>query len=404
MRKKQKMKKIPYGRQWIDQSDINEVVKVLKSDWLSQGPKIREFEEAIAKYCGAKYAVAVSSGTAGLHLAYCVAGMGKGDEVITTPMSFLATANAAVFTGATPIFADIDYDTVNIDPEEIQKKLTKRSKAIVPVHFAGLPVDLKEIAAIARRRDLIVIEDACHALGAEYRGKKIGSCQYSDITVFSFHPVKHITTGEGGCITTNNRDFYKKMLQMRHHGIGRPQSARRRVGNWFYQMNNIGFNYRITDFQAALGLSQLRKLDFFLKRRREIAEQYGEALQSLGEKVILPKLHYPDRKHAWHLYLFRLNLKKTSIHRRRFYEALQEYGVMSQVHYIPITHHPYYQRHLAKSSLRHPKTERYYQEVVSLPMYPRLTSRDVQLVIAAVKEILDGVFNKSKKRKKPVVF
>ncbi len=301
------MKHIPYGRQFIDKDDIKEVVKVLKSDWLTQGPMVRKFEEALAKYCGAKYAVAVSSGTAALHLACIAAGLKKGDEAITSPITFLATPNAVLYTGARPVFADIEHDTVNINPEEIRKNITKDTKVILPVHFAGLPCDMPKIAKIAGKHNLVVIEDACHALGAEYKTNekwvKIGSCKHSDMTVFSFHPVKHITTGEGGAITTNDRRIYERLKALRTHGIYKDKNTAKK-GPWYYEMRELGFNYRLTDFQCALGLSQLKKLNRFIRRRREIVKMYEESFKA-NEFFSLPE-EVENVKSSWHLYAIRL--------------------------------------------------------------------------------------------------
>jgi len=383
------MKSIPYGKQYIDQDDINRVVKVLKSDWISQGPTIRDFEEELARYTGAKYAVAVSSGTAALHLAALAAGLGPGAEAITTPITFLATSNAVLYTGAKPVFADIEYDSVNIDPAQIEKCVTGKTKAILPVHFAGLPVDLQEINQIAKKNKLVVIEDGCHALGAEYKGNKIGSCQYSDMTVFSFHPVKHITTGEGGAITTNNKKFYEKLLMFRNHGVLRSDAVKAKLGGWVNQMHELGFNYRITDIQCALGQGQLAKLDGFLKRRDEIARQYDAAFRDLGDKVQLPACDFEDRKHAWHLYLFRLT-QKAGIKRREFFDELISRGILTQVHYIPVYQQPFYRKLFAGQRIQCPTAERYYEEVVSLPIFPTLKDAEVKYVVESVKDILNN--------------
>ncbi len=382
-------KKIGYGRQWIDDEDVAAVVHALRSDFLTQGPCVKQFEDAMAEYCGVKYVVAVANGTAALHLACLAAGLSAGDEAITTPMTFLATANSIVYTGAKPVFADIQYDTVNIDPEQIVRKLTRRTKAILPVHFAGLPVDLKEVSRIASRKGLYVIEDAAHALGAAYKGQRIGSCRYSDMTTFSFHPVKHITTGEGGCITTNNKALYKKLLTLRHHGIFHSKMHKKHLGAWSYHMHEVGYNYRLTEFQSALGVSQLKKSEAFLKRRKEIAAYYNKRFRGLTDLALLPKLEHPDRRSSWHLYLFRL-IKHSSngTNRRKLFDALVTRGICPQVHYVPVHHHPFY--HWVSKNYRKdfPNTERYYSEALSLPMYPLLTDRDLDRVATEVLSIL----------------
>jgi len=303
------MKNIPYGRQFVNQSDIRAVVSVLKSDWLTQGAKIKKFEDALCKYTGAKYAVAVSSGTAALHIACLTAGIREGDEAITTPITFAASVNCVLYCGGKPVFADVQKDTVNIAPEEIKTKITKKTKAIIPVHFAGHPCNLEEIKDIAKRHNLLVIEDAAHALGAEYKSSKIGSCKYSDMAIFSFHPVKSITTGEGGAVLTNNKKFYEKLLMMRSHGITKKNSEFRAqnpktAGGWYYEMQYLGFNYRITDFQCALGISQLKKLDKFIKARQIIAKKYNKLFED-NCFFDLP-VERDDIVSSWHLYPIRL--------------------------------------------------------------------------------------------------
>jgi len=371
---------IPYGHQWIDDGDIEAVIKVLKSDWITQGPKIKEFEEKIASYCGAKYAVAVSSGTAALHIASLSCGIKKGDEAITTPITFVASANCVLYCGGKPIFADIQPDTINIDPEKIKNKITKKTKAIIPVDFAGHPCDLKEIYNLAQENNLTVIEDASHALGAEYRGTKIGSCKYSDMTVFSFHPVKIITTGEGGIVTTNNKEYYEKLLLFRNHGItkdsskfsnGRACSAGEK---WYYEMQELGYNYRITDFQCALGVSQLKKIDKFIQKRREIVQRYNEAFKDI-EEVVTPT-ERPEVKSAWHLYVIRIK----KINRRKIFESLRQENIGVQVHYIPVYYQPYYQKFGYKKGLC-PKAEEYYKEAISLPLFPRMTDKEIDRVV-----------------------
>ena len=367
---------IPYGHQWISADDIKEVVRVLKSDWLTQGPKIEEFEKAVAKYCGSKYAAAVSSGTAALHAAYFAAGLKKGDEVITTPLTFAATSNMLVFCGAKPVFADIERDTLNIDPSEIIKKINAKTKAIVIVDFAGNPCDFDKISKIAKDNNLLVIEDACHALGAEYKGKKIGS--FSDMTILSFHPVKHIATGEGGMILTNNKDFYEKIKIFRHHGAKKKPEK----GGWYYEIKKPGFNYRITDMQCALGLSQLRKLNKFLQRRKEIAKTYNKAFKNI-EKITLP-VEKNYAKSAWHIYP--VQVKGTD--RRRAFDALSKQGVGVQVHYLPLHLQPFYQKEFDYKKGDFPLAEQYYERAITLPLFPKMTNKDIQYVIKSVKKTL----------------
>jgi UDP-4-amino-4,6-dideoxy-N-acetyl-beta-L-altrosamine transaminase len=383
------MKIIPYGRQCIDNSDIAEVVKVLRSDWITQGPKVKEFEEALAKYCKAKYAVAVSSGTAALHLACLAAGLEKGDEAITTPITFLATANSIIYAGAKPVFADIDYETVNISPGEIKKKITKKTKAILPVHFAGLPCDMPEIAKIAKRHKLNVIEDACHALGAEYKSNnrwvKVGSCLHSDMTVFSFHPVKNITTGEGGAVTTNNRRFYEKLIILRNHGMYKSISSTKKQP-WLYKMIDLGFNYRITDFQSALGLSQLKKIDRFLIKRRSIAGKYIHSFADI--KAIETQKTDKNKIHAYHLFIIKLNLKNAKTAREEFYNQLHRMNIGTQIHYIPVHLQPYYRRLFGYRSGDFPKAEDYYNRCISIPLFPDMKDEEIHFVIDSIKTIL----------------
>ncbi len=380
--------KIPYGRQSIDAGDIREVVRVLKSDWVTQGPAIKDFEEALCKYTGARYSVAVSSGTAALHIAALAAGVAKGDEVITSPITFLASANCVLYCGGKPVFADVREDTVNIDPAEIERRLSALTKAVIPVHFAGHPADMKEVWRIAKRRGLTVIEDAAHALGAEYRGSKIGSCRYSDMAVFSFHPVKSITTGEGGAVLTNRKEFYEKLLMYRNHGITKEirQStvpSPHDTGGWYYEMRCLGFNYRITDIQCALGRSQLRKLKGFLRRRREIADIYNDRLSRI-DGIILP-VEKEYVKSARHIYYIRL---KDSSKRKAIFEKLQKFGIGTQVHYIPVHLQPYYRENLGYRPDDYPKAEDYYKRAITIPLYPAMKENDVRRVVSALKEAL----------------
>ncbi|MBU2540204.1 UDP-4-amino-4,6-dideoxy-N-acetyl-beta-L-altrosamine transaminase [Patescibacteria group bacterium] len=374
------MAKIPiisYGHQSIDDNDIKEVVKVLKSDLLTQGPKVEEFEKAVARYCGAKYGVAVSSGTAALHLAYIVAGIKSGDEIITTPLTFAATANMLAVLGAKPVFIDIKSDTLNINPDLIEEKITKKTKAIVTVDFAGHPCDYDEILKIAKKHNLLVIEDACHALGAKYKGKKVGS--FADMTILSFHPVKHITTGEGGMILTDNKDFYKKLKTLRHHGIVKKPEK----GGWYYEIENPGYNYRITDFQCALGLSQLKKINRFIKRRREIVVIYNRAFKNIKEIITPTEKDYV--KSSWHIYPIQLRW----IDKRKTFDALQKQGIGVQVHYMPLHLHPFYQKKFRYKNGDFPVAEKYYGKEITLPLFPSLAEKDIKKVIKEIKKIIN---------------
>ncbi len=372
---------IPYGRQWIDEKDIGEVVKVLKTDWITRGPRVEEFEKAVAKYCGVKYAVAVSSGTAALHAAYAVAGMGPGDEVITTPLTFAATANGIVYCGGKPVFADIQEDTLNIDPEEIRKKITKKTKAIAPVDFAGQPCDYEEILKIAKRHKLLIIEDAAHALGSEYKGKRIGN--FADLTILSFHPVKAITTGEGGMTLTNRKDFYEKLKIFRHHGIIKKPER----GGWYYEIERPGYNYRLTDFQCALGLSQLKKIDKFIKRRREIVAKYNKAFKDIQGVIIPTERDYV--KSAWHIYSIQLCLEKLKVGRKKIFEELQKEGIGVQIHYIPLHLQPFYRKKYSYKVGDFPVAERYYQRAITIPLFPKMIDEEVNKVIKTVKKAID---------------
>lgn len=372
---------IPYGKQTIEQDDIQAVVDVLKSDFLTTGPKIAEFEQTVADYVGAKYAVAISNGTSALHAACFAAGIEPGDEVITTPLTFAASANCVLYCGGTPVFADVDPKTYNIDPEDIQRKITDRTKAIIAVHLAGQPCDMDAIHSIAREHGLIVIEDGAHALGSVYKGKKVGSM--SDMTTFSFHPVKPITTGEGGMIVTDNEDFYKKMILFRSHGITRDDyMMTRNDGPWFYQQFNLGYNYRITDIQCALGCSQMKKLDRFLARRKEIVARYNEAFADC-DNIITP-YQLSDTESGWHLYI--VQVKKCD--RRQVFENMREKGIGVNVHYIPVYMHPYYQEH-GYENVHCANAEEIYSHIISLPLYPGLTSEQQDYVIDTLKSLCE---------------
>jgi len=377
-------KMLPYGHQYVDEEDIRAVEKVLKGDWLTQGPDVVEFEQKIAERVGAKYAVATSSGTAALHTACFAAGIGKGDEAITTPITFVASANCILYRGGKPVFADIKMTTYNIDSEDIERKITKNTKAIIPVDYTGQPADLDEIKEIAEKHNLIVIEDASHALGATYKGRRIGSI--SDMTVFSFHPVKLITTGEGGMVVTNNKEFYDKMKMFVTHGITKEKDKLFNYqGPWYYEMQELGYNYRLTDIQCALGISQLKKLDKFIKRRREIVSMYNESLKDVGE-IILP-FKNPDVESSWHLYMIRLKLDKLKVSRRQVFEALRAENIGVHVHYIPVYLQPFYQKLGYKKGLC-PNAERYYEEAITVPIFPAMTDKDVEDVIKAIKKVI----------------
>lgn len=384
---------VPYGRQSIDEDDIKEVIEVLKSDFITQGSKVGEFEEKLASYCGAKYAVAVSSGTAALHLACLTAGISENNEVITSPITFLASANCVLYCGGIPVFADIGPRTYNIDVNEIRKRITSKTKGIIPVHFAGHPCEMEEIVSIAREHNLVVIEDACHALGSEYKSNKIGSCQYSDMAVFSFHPVKHITTGEGGAIMTNNSKLRERLLMLRNHGIVKdPQvflqpelgfeAAISQSNPWYYEMQFLGYNYRITDIQCALGISQLKKLDGFVARRREIVDKYNKAFENINW-LTTPK-ELSCLKSSYHLYVIKIDFNKIGKTRAEVMLHLRKKRIGTQVHYIPIPLQPFYQKKCGYKLGDYPHAEEYYEKTLSLPLFPSLKESEIDYVITNI--------------------
>ena len=373
---------LTYGKQQIDEDDIAAVVETLRSPFLTQGPKAEEFEQAVAGYVGAKYAVAFSNGTTALHGACHAAGIGPGDEVITTPITFVATSNAVIYCGGTPVFADIDERTYNIDPLEIEKKITSKTKAIMPVDFTGQPVNLDAIMEIASHHNLLVIEDGAHSLGANYKGRKIGS--QADMTMFSFHPVKPITTGEGGIITTNSEVFYEKLKLFRGHGISKTPYAIEQ-GDWYYEMTELGFNYRMCDIQAALGVSQMHKIDGFIEQRREIVSLYNEKLaEVLG--IILPN-QLENTESGWHLYMIQLNSELLTKSRKVIFDEMRALNIGVHVHYIPIYWHPYYQGLGYESGLC-PKAEKWYEQSMTLPVFPEMTEEDVEDVVRALSEVV----------------
>lgn len=382
-----KSKTIPYGRHFIIEEDISRVEDVLRSDWITQGKKIDEFEKAISRYCRSKYAVAVSSGTAALHTACLAAGIKNNDEVITSPITFVASANSVLYCGGKPVFADIETETANIDVGEIKKKITCKTRAIIPVHYAGHPCDMEEIKNIARKNNLLIIEDAAHAFGAEYKKSKIGSSKYSDMTIFSFHPIKSITTGEGGAVLTNNVNLYKKLLLLRSHGITKDPKEfflRSKIssGPWQYEMQALGFNYRLTDFQCALGISQLKKINAFIKRRAQIAAKYSEALSDIDE-IIIPA-EKTDVKSSWHLYYVRI---RDHSKRKRVFEMMRKAGIGVQVHYIPVYYHPFY-RQLGYGKQKCINAENFYDQEISLPIYYGMTDDNVDYVIGSLKNAI----------------
>ncbi len=374
---------LSYGRQSIGDDDIQAVVEVLRSDWLTTGPKVAEFEEAFADRVGAKYAVSFSSGTAALHGAAFATGLKPGDEAITTPITFAATANCVLYQGATPVFADVCADTLNLDPEKVAERITPRTRAILPVDYAGHPAELDAILKLAVRNGLTVIEDACHALGAEDRQRRTGSIAH--MTVFSFHPVKHLTTGEGGMVTTDRADYAEMLRRFRNHGISSDARQRQSEGQWHYEMVALGFNYRLTDIGCALGLSQLKKLDANLARRREIAACYATAFRDLME-ITLPAVRV-DVNPAWHLFPIRLNLKRLNANRRESFRALRAENIGVNVHYIPVHCHPYYRDRFGYRGGEYPVAEDAYERLISLPMFHGMSDEDVQDVIQAVGKV-----------------
>lgn len=376
---------LSYGKQWIDDNDIETVVKVLKSDYLTTGPNVRAFEEKVAEYVGSKYAVAVSNGTAALHAACFAAGIGEGDEVITTPMTFAASSNCVLYCKGTTIFVDIDSKTYNIDVNKIEDKITSRTKAIIPVDFTGQAVDMDKLKELADKYNLLIIEDAAHALGSEYKGKKIGTL--ADMTAFSFHPVKPITTAEGGMVVTNNKKLYERLKLFRTHGITRDEKAMtKNEGPWYYEQVDLGYNYRITDLQCALGISQMSKIDAFINRRREIVNQYNTAFKDLSEFIDTPyEAEYSNS--GWHLYIIKLKLDKLNITRKEIFEALKAENIGVNVHYIPVYLHPYYEKLGYEKGLC-PEAEKLYESIITIPLFPKMSDGDVGDVIKAVKKVV----------------
>lgn len=376
---------IPYGRQCIDDDDIQAVIDVLKSDWLTTGPCVESFEKAFAQRVGAKYAVAVSSGTAALHAAMFAVGIGPGDEVIVPAMTFAASANCVVFQGGIPVFADVEPDTLLIDPIDVERKITQNTKAVIAVDYAGQPCDYDALRKITNRHGIALVDDACHALGASYKNAPVGSI--ADLSAFSFHPVKHITTGEGGMITTNDAKLAQRMRTFRNHGITTDHMQRESLGSWFYEMVDLGFNYRLTDFQCALGMSQLKKLLMWLERRNEIAHRYNEIFQKYSR--IKPLSTKNDIQHAYHLYVVRLNCDGTRLNRDLIFKHLRENGINANVHYIPVYLHPFYRRKFKTVFGLCPTAEIVYRDIITLPIFPGLSEKDIKKVTDTLIHLFD---------------
>lgn len=380
--------KIYYGRQWIGEDDIRAVEEVLRSDYITCGPKVDEFEQELARYTGAKYAVAVSNGTAALHCACLAAGIGPGDEVITTPLTFAASANCALYCGARPVFADVDPHTYNIDPASVRAHITDKTKAIVAVDFTGQAVRHEELRAICDEFGLVFIEDAAHAIATKYKGQQVGSL--ADLTCFSFHPVKTITGGEGGAVTTNDEALYRKLVLAHTHGITHDEALMQDApheGPWCYEQISLGYNYRMTDFQAALLVSQLHKVDHFAARRKQIVAAYNKAFANMPELILQQEI--PESDTCRHLYIIRLALDKLTCTRRQFFDAMSAENVQCQVHYVPVYWFPYYQSLGYEKGLC-PVAEEIYQGIMSIPLYPKMTDQDVEDTIHAVKKVVEA--------------
>lgn len=388
---------IPYGKHHIDEADIQAVVDVLRSGVLTQGSAVEAFEQAVAQYVGARYAVALSSGTAALHLAALAAGVGPGNSLVTSPITFVASSNAALYVGGQVVFADIDPDTINMSPDALKRALANNPdvRAVVPVHFAGLPCDMPAIKAATDKAGAVVIEDAAHALGATYpSGQRVGSCAFSLMTIFSFHPVKAIAAGEGGMITTNDEPIYRKLLRLRSHGINRPHDSFQlseqantdgMPNPWYYEMQELGFHYRITDMQCGLALSQFKKLDRFIARRRALAERYDAAFA--GMRHCRPAQTTGHERSGHHLYVLRIDFDAAGLTRGQMMRELRERGIGSQVHYIPVPAQPHYRRMGFKPE-DYPNAQKYYQQALSIPLFYDLTDEQQEQVISAIKELL----------------
>jgi perosamine synthetase len=372
---------IPYGKQSIEEDDIKAVIDVLRSDYVTTGPRVAEFENAMKKFTGAEYAVAVSSGTAALHCIMFALDIKPGDEVIVPCMTFAASSNSVLYQGGIPVFADVYPDSLLISPASVKSLITKRTKAILAVDYAGQPCDYDELRKIADEHNLYLISDACHSLGAEYKGKKVGTL--SDMTALSFHPVKQITTGEGGMVLTDNKEFADKMFQFRTHGITTDYHQREKMNAWFYEMTELGYNYRITDFQCALGASQLKKLEKWVIRRQEIAEYYDKVFASMSDALV-PLKTSSDVKHSYHLYVLRIKNGKRDL----LFQHLREKEIIVNVHYIPVHMHPYYRKIYGPLDGLCPDAENIYKEIISIPMYPELKQKDLDFIVESIYKFL----------------
>lgn len=381
---------ISYGRQSINEEDINAVVQTLRSDFLTQGPAVKEFEQSIAQYCGAKYCVAVANGTAALHMAVAALNISEGRQGITSTNTFTASATSMVYSGLKPVFADIDPDTFIITPETLKAKMTKDTSLFIPVHFAGQPCNMKEIKELADPKDIHIIEDAAHAIGSSYSdGDKVGSCKYSDMTIFSFHPVKTITTGEGGAITTNDKELYKRLLLLRSHGITKdPEVLGKNPGPWYYEMQSLGFNYRMNDIQASLGVSQMKRLDEFKEKRRKLVSRYNNVFKDYD--WITTPYEKGDVDSCFHLYVVQIDFESVGIDRGKFMEKLFKKGIGTQVHYIPVHTQPFYRKNYGTNPDYCPVAMKYYSKALSLPLYPDMTETEQKYVIEQIKNLALG--------------
>jgi perosamine synthetase len=374
---------LPYGTQWLDEDDIAAVNAVLRSDWLTTGPKISEFERAFADFVGTQEAVVVSSGTAALHAAMHALGIGPGDEVIVPAMTFAASANCVLFQRGIPVFVDVDPETLLIDTTELESRITPRTKCIVAVDYGGHPADYDKLVAISKRHGINVVADSCHSLGATYRGRRVGAL--AELTAFSLHPVKHITSGEGGVIATDDPQLARHMRTFRNHGITTDHRQREAQGSWFYEMQSLGYNYRLSDINCALALSQLRKLPGWVVKRQQIAKSYDDAFAHMDE--VNPLLVRPGVSHAYHLYVVQFDLLKLNADRAMIFQSLRAENIGVNVHYIPVHLHPFYRTHLGTGPGLCPVAEAAYERIITLPMFPRMTQNDVNDVIEAVRKV-----------------